>query len=126
MSANGIGNRSRTNANDLIIAALAAGKSAQEAADAAGVSGRTVARRLADPTFRLRVQTTRGEMVGRALGRMADGMSEAADVLRGLLRADAESVRLGAARALIDLGSKLRDSVELEQRIAALEARGKS
>jgi hypothetical protein len=31
------------------------------------------------------------------------------------------NVRLGAARALLEFGIKLRDSAELEQRIAALE-----
>lgn len=36
------------------------------------------------------------EMVGRALGKMADGMT-AADTLRALLTAEGESVRLGAA-----------------------------
>jgi hypothetical protein len=39
-----------------------------------------------------------------------------------LLRAKSRSVRLGAARAILELGTKLRESVELEQRIAALEA----
>ena len=53
-------------------------------------------------------------MVSTALGRMADGMAEAADVLRGLLNAESESVRLGAARSLMELGAKLRESTGLE------------
>jgi hypothetical protein len=60
-------------------------------------------------------------MVQRSLGRMADGMSEAADVLRQLLAARSETVRLGAARSLLELGVKLRESVELEQRMRDLE-----
>jgi HEAT repeat protein len=60
-------------------------------------------------------------MVGRCLGRMADGMAEAAEVLRQLLNARSESVRLGAARALLELGLKVRDAVELGQRVEALE-----
>jgi hypothetical protein len=60
-------------------------------------------------------------MVARSLGRMADGMSDAADVLRQLLAARSESVRLGAARSLLELGVKLRESVELEERLQALE-----
>jgi len=63
------------------------------------------------------------EMVGRALGKMADGMADAADRLRQLLAAESESVRLGACRALLELGVKLRESVELEQRLADVEAR---
>jgi HEAT repeat protein len=62
-------------------------------------------------------------MVQRSLGRLADGMTEAADVLRQLLAAESEAVRLGAARSLLELGVKLREPVELEERLAALEAR---
>ena len=58
----------------------------------------------------------------RALARLADGMTEAADVLRQLLAAESEAVRLGAARSLLELGVKLREPVELEERLAALEA----
>jgi HEAT repeat protein len=60
-------------------------------------------------------------MMQRSLGRMADGMTEAADVLRKLLAAESESVRLGAARSLLELGVRLRDSVELEERVRELE-----
>jgi hypothetical protein len=54
---------------------------------------------------------------------MADGMAEAADVLRHLLGAESESVRLGAARSLLELGVKLRESVELERRMEEVERR---
>jgi hypothetical protein len=108
---------------DALALALAAGDSITEAAGKAAVSERTAYRRLADPAFCQRIQILRGEMIGRALGRMADAMTDAADVLRGLLRAEAESVRLGAARSLLDLGIKVREAVELEARLAALEAR---
>jgi hypothetical protein len=123
MSANGTGNRSRGSANELIIAALAAGKTNQEAADAAGVSPRTVSRRLSDPVFHQRILTVRGEMIKRALGRMANSMSSAADTLCKLLKAKSESVRLGACRAMLELGVKLRESVEFDARLAALESR---
>jgi hypothetical protein len=67
------------------------------------------------------VASLRGELVGLALGKLADGMAEAAAGLRQLLGAQSETVRLGACRALLELGVKLRESVELEARIAALE-----
>jgi HEAT repeat protein len=54
---------------------------------------------------------------------MTNGMSEAPDVLRSLLAAQSETVRLGAARSLLEIGSKLRESVELETRLQALEDR---
>src|SRR5262249_18640876 len=44
--------------------------------------------------------------------RMADGMTQAADVLRELLAAGTPpAVRLGAARAMLELGTKLRDAL---------------
>jgi len=111
----------RKNADEALAVALAAGQTLCAAADACGISERTAARRWADGAFRRHVSELRGELVQRSLGRLADGMSEAADVLRKLLAAESESVRLGAARSLLELGVKLRESVELEQRLCALE-----
>jgi hypothetical protein len=113
----------RENADDVAAAALAAGKTVQQAAELAGVSARTIHRRLKDdPGFRRQVHELRAQMLGQAAGRVADGMAEAADCLRELLKAKAESVRLSAARSLLELGVRLRDSVELGERIAALES----
>ncbi|CEF49318.1 unnamed protein product [uncultured bacterium] len=106
-----------------LLMALAAGKSVREAARAAGVSERTATRRLADPAFHRRVAELRAEMMGRAVGTMADGAADAAATLRKLLKAKGESVRLGACRALLELGVKLRESVDFEARLAALEGK---
>jgi hypothetical protein len=113
----------RQNADEALALALASGQTLRLAAEAAGIGERTAARRWADAEFRRRVSVLRGDLVGRALGRMADGMSAAADVLRQLLAAESESVRLGAARSLLELGVKLREAVEMEERLAAVEAR---
>ena len=114
--------RGRRNADEPLAVALAAGRTIREAAEAAGVGERTATRRAAEPEFRRRVAALRGAMVQAALGRLSDGLTEAADALRKLLRAKRESVRLGAARAIHELACKLRESVDLEERIAALEA----
>ena len=87
------------------------------------ITGRLHTRRWADPDFRQRVAALRSEMIGRAMGSMADAMSDAAAGLRGLLAAESESVRLGACRAILELGVRLREAVELETRIVALEQR---
>jgi hypothetical protein len=50
-------------------------------------------------------------------------MASAADTLASLSQeAVSESVRLSAARAVLELGTKLRESIELEERIAVLES----
>jgi transposase-like protein len=112
----------RRNADEALALALASGATLRDAAAAVGIAERTATRRWADPAFRRHVSQLRGNMVTRALGRMADGMSEAADVLRQLLAPSIPpAVRLGACRAMLELGCKLRESVELEARLAAVE-----
>jgi hypothetical protein len=115
----------RKKGDDALLLALAGGQTVRDAARAAGVGERTAGRRLAEPGFRRRVAELRAEMVQRALGKLTDALTEAADTLRQLLKAQAESVRLGAARSLLELTVKVRESVELEARLQALEAEPK-
>jgi hypothetical protein len=117
--------RGRKNADEALALALASGLTVEAAAARAGVSARTAYRRRADPAFQQHAAELRAEMVQRAVGQLADGMADAAARLRELLRAEGESVCLGAARALLELGVKLRESTELQERLAALEARDK-
>ena len=114
----------RRNADEALALAMAQGRTLRDAAQGAGVAERTATRRWADADFRRRVAELRADMVQRSLGRMADGMADAADVLRQLLTAGTPpAVRLGAARSLLELGVKLRESTELEERLAELERR---
>ena len=74
------------------------------------------------PAFRRRVRELRAEMTSQALGRLVDGMSSAADTLGYLSRkGKSETVRLSAARAVLELANKTRENVELEERLQALE-----
>lgn len=112
----------RRNADAALITALAGGATQQAAAEAAGVSERTVRRRLASPDFASRVAEARTELVRRAVAMLAEASGAAVETLRALLQDAPPAVRLGAARAVLELGVKLRESEELEARIAALEA----
>jgi hypothetical protein len=98
----------RQRADDLLAAAVASGQTLRDASKLAGVGERTAARRWAEPAFQRRVVALRAAMVERALGRLSDAMSEAAEQLRELLGARSEAVRLGAARSLLELGVKAR------------------
>lgn len=114
--------RGRGNADAVLVAALAAGMTQRDAAKEGGVAERTVARRMSDPTFRQQVVDARAEMLTRAIGTLADASTAATQALRALLdAAEPPSVRLGAARAILELGVKLREHLELEARIAELE-----
>jgi AcrR family transcriptional regulator len=113
----------REPADEALAVALAAGRTVADAATAAGVSESTAYRRLRDPEFRARVTELRDEMVSRAAGRLADSMTEAADVLRALL-ADADPhLRHKAAVKLIELGVKVTELADLERRVEDLEQR---
>jgi hypothetical protein len=107
--------------NEPLVIALARGVSHAQASRECGVSARTITRRLSDPAFRHRVQAARGVLVERATALLTGSMSLAALTLRRLLKADSEQVRLMAARSVLELGTKLRESVELEDRLSALE-----
>jgi HEAT repeat protein len=64
----------------------------------------------------------RAEFLSEAVGRLSDATTEAAKTLRNLLESKSDSVRLSAARSILEFAPKLRETVELERRLAALEA----
>ncbi len=105
----------------LLIAALAAGMTVRDAAQAAGVGERTAHRRLDDPAFAAQVRAARAELLSRTVGLLSDASAEAATRLRELLHAEAESVCLGAARSVLELAPKLAEATDLSERISALE-----
>jgi hypothetical protein len=114
-----------TSRQELAAFAMACGRKLTEAAADSGAGVRTIKRWSATlPAFRRRINQYHAEMVETAMGRLADNMTSAADTLGYLCRKSKnESVRLGAARAILELGVKLRENVEHEERIAALESR---
>jgi hypothetical protein len=111
----------RHNGDAALIAALAGGATVQQAATMAHLGERTAYRRLAEPAFRRQVDRGRDESIARAVGQLAEASTEAVATLRALLSAESASVRLGACRAILELGMKLRENHELATRLAALE-----
>jgi hypothetical protein len=112
----------RDQADDALALAIAGGASLTAAAEACGVSRKTATRRMQEPDFRARVNELQGQMVNEAVGKMAAAMAGAADALKALVRSPKPAVRLGAAKAVLELAMKLRDTT-VEQRLADLEAR---
>ena len=121
---NGTETRAISPKQEAVALFVASGFSLAAAARKAKVGVPTVKRWSASfPDFRRRVQELRGELTSQALGRLVDGMASAAETLGYLSRkGKSEMVRLSAARAVLELASKMRESVELEARIAALES----
>lgn len=112
----------RRGGDQLLIAALAHGATQAEAGAAAGVSERTVRRRLADPGFADLVRAERAALVARTSARLTALTSQAVDALAGLLNpAVADGVRLRTALGVLDSCRTWRDATEVEQRLRAVE-----
>jgi hypothetical protein len=115
--------RSRRNADQVLINALACGVTVEVAAHKAGVSAATVYRRLKDPKFQRQLQQTLSDMVKRTAGGLTALGLEALRTLAELLKPPTPAaVRLGAARVALESGIKIREVADLEQRLAVLEA----
>ena len=113
----------RQRANSRLVALLAGGRTVEAAASEVGISERTVYRRLEDPEFRLQLGQLRGHMLQLAAAQLADSSTEAAQTLRALLSASSETVRLGAARAILELGTRFREAAEGEEQERDIEVR---
>jgi hypothetical protein len=105
-----------------IVEALANGINITQAARSAGVSARTVSRRLKDPAFRASVTELQDATLHRVAGKVAGAAENAVTTLNGLLSARNETVRLGAAKAVLELNSNLLENRELKRHVRDLEA----
>jgi hypothetical protein len=86
-----------------------------------GLSRRTLTHRLNDTAFRRRLGKVRADLFERGRGILAAAQAAAASALVRLLKSENESVRLGASRSVFELGARIRESVEIEERPSALE-----
>lgn len=114
--------------DDALALYLAFGASRQEAAEACGVSPRTVARRLTNARFRRRVEKATALLSRRLLDRLLsfrlvhlERLDSLADPAPSGRPPESSSVRLKASRALLELGFRLRRELEFEERLRTLE-----
>jgi hypothetical protein len=111
-------------AEDQLLMALACGATVESAARQCGLAESTVYRRLNDPAFSQRLQSLRSDMIQRTAGALTAAATEAVRTLLALQDSKTPpATRLGAAKAVLEIGIKLRESAALEARIAELEAR---
>ncbi|MDB5310501.1 MAG: hypothetical protein JWO38_4703, partial [Gemmataceae bacterium] len=85
------------------------------------VSERTVFRRLANPTFRDRLSATQAAALSPAYGMLTTGLTDACFKLNQLVRHPNPHVGFKAAKAVVDLTLKMREQVDVEDRVTALE-----
>ena len=108
--------------DEALIMALACGGTVQSAAKKVDLGEATVYRRLKDKAFVHRLRKTKSDLVNRTAGMLTAAASEAVKTLLALQKDTTPAgVRLGAARAILEIGMKLREVGDLQDRITALE-----
>lgn len=113
----------RDDADEILIAALATGRTVVGAGRQAGVSESTVRRRMADPEFARRVSDFRGQIVSGVVGRLLDLMGKAMDRLEVLVDDKDGKLALGAVREIFASGFKGHQLVDLQERLERIESR---
>ena len=107
---------------ETVVLALACGATVEKAAQQAQLGKRTLYRRLTQPAFRRRVQAARAEMLQRTAGTATAATPAALKTLLELLNGGTSAaVRLGAARTVLEVALKLRETTDFEGRLSALE-----
>jgi hypothetical protein len=102
--------------------ALACGATVEAAALKAGISPATVYRRLQNPHFKMKLQQIRSDMVQRTAGVLTAAAGEAVKTLLELQKTSVpHATRLGAARSILEIGMKVRENADMEERLLALE-----
>jgi hypothetical protein len=103
------------------VLALAAGATITAAAREAGVSERTIRRRLELPEYRMELSRMRSKLLDAAVGQLVEASTKAVATLVELLGARSENVRAIAAKAIIEYGLSLQEAIETQTRITTLE-----
>lgn len=109
--------------DEQLLLALAAGATIPQAAKSSGVSESTARRRMEDPAFQDQLRKLRSQVFDSVMGQLTFAASGAVRTLRKLMADEgvSDTVRLGAARAILEHCGKLRGELDLEARIAELE-----
>lgn len=108
-------------ASEVILNALGAGLTHTEAAALAGLTPKSVQRRLADPEFAAAVARLRAARVDEIAGQLTGMGSRAVSVLSELLESDKPALRLRAVELTLSWLSRLRREVDFDVRLSRLE-----
>jgi len=107
---------------EVIVAALSTGASYGEAAEQAGVSARTVARRMGDAAFAKRVADLQRQHFGAIAGSLLAGGPEAVLTIRWIMAtAERPADRLKAAALLLTHLRHVHQLVSVEVRLDEIE-----
>lgn len=99
---------------------LSAGR-IDKACERAGISVATYYLWMTQPAFRSEFEKQRREVIESGLHTLKMSVSEAAEVLRGLLKSDRESIQIKAATEILSHVSRFLEIEDIEKRLTAIE-----
>ena len=105
---------------DMAISALLIHGTILDAAAAVGINEKTLRTWLALPAFREAYHAARREVVSCAVLKLQNAATEAVDTLQASLGAEAENVRVSAAKTILDLCFRGTDVLDLTEAIEEL------
>lgn len=112
----------RAAGDEVLLDALATGLSYLDAGVLAGLSARTVRRRMTDPSFAAELARRRAMRVSDVTGRLLSVSGRAVQVLVELLDSQVTGERLRSAELILNLGRRFRGDSDVDARLVALEA----
>jgi hypothetical protein len=113
----------RARQQEMLIAALLTQTSIARAAKQVGISKATAIRWLAEPGFKAAFRSARREVLEAAIGRLQQVTTDAVKTLHASLRAKPPTVRVTAARTILEYSLRGVEFLDLEDRMSALERR---
>ena len=116
----------RESQDQVLVVALAAGKTHEVAGELAGVSAKTVQRRLLDADFTARVTRGRAARHAQISGALLTSAEQAVTTLVDLLDDADPKVRLAASRELLTSSHRYVDQADVLERLRSLEQAVKS
>jgi hypothetical protein len=115
-------NRKRGLVDEKLLQSLACGSTVHQAAVAAGVSERTAYRRLEDADFIAKLNGMKSDFLDRATRMLSASSIESIRTLLSLQSQTVpERIRLGAAKAMLTLGIRIREEHDLSKRLEGVE-----
>jgi hypothetical protein len=110
--------------DEVVLDALALGRTHAEAAALVGLNPKWVQRRMSDDGFRIEARRRRAAHLDAVSGQLAEIGPRAVSVLLEAMAADVEmSIRVRAAIAALDTITKMGRQTDIEQRLANVEAK---
>ena len=111
----------RPGTKERIMTALLSTFNEKKAAEAAGVTPRTVRAYLADKAFSEEYEARRKALVKEATEHLKKALSAAVETVHEIMRAGSNSEKLTACRMIFEYGMKYTELYEIAERLDAVE-----